>query len=151
MFSYFINLFYKSRAGECWLRFNLWLEERRLEQARKDFSKVKPTALVVKKQELIVEGINKIKRIINSKVKTGSKEEYSQILTDIFELSQLAISIEDPKYIKQLETIKKAFIYKGTDVKTEADKTHMIDQRIKAFEELRKSNELRKKARSERH
>lgn len=93
-------------------------------------------------------GLNKIKQQINNSLANKDAMSYDKTLKqygeDILELSK------NDNDVKKVEILKKVYLYSGIDIKSNKDKEVMIDKRIQAYTELRRSNELRKKAREER-
>lgn len=125
-----------------WYNYKLY---RYLKQEEQVLAGLKITGLklnITREHSLYIEGISKIKKVINSKAST--KEEYEQVLQETQELSQHAIRYNDANGLAMIENLKKAWVYKN-----EVPKEKMIDDRIKAMYQLQadklKRQELRNK------
>ena len=98
---------------------------------------------------LYAEGLASLKRKVNSMVKTGSKEEYHEVLSEINNL--VALAREETPHQKAMRNIlKNMYIRRGADIKSKKDKKDMIEERIGHYEELQDykvERELRKNIR----
>jgi hypothetical protein len=145
-----INYLYRTKLGEWYLLFLMWLEDLQMKRARKNFRLTKAKATATIKQELLVEGVRQIKCKINAQLVNRTEEEYEQILSKLEELGHMAVHYEDEQYIKMIDNMKRAFVYQGRDIKTEEDKALMIEKRIRDYQQLQNHVERRKKLREAR-
>jgi hypothetical protein len=93
-------------------------------------------------QRKYAEGLFEVKRKINSLVNAKTKEEYNKVLLEVKEIIPLAR--EETKEQKAIrKALERVYVRYGADVKSEADKSRMILERIHHFEELRVYKEER--------
>lgn len=145
-----IKWFLNSKLGEWYLLFLMWLEERKLTKQRRNFKHIKPGMVIVKKQELLIEGVKQIKQRINSIVKIKTKEEYDAILQSIQDLSQFANCELNSQHANQINALHRAWVYQHCDIKSELDRMLMVEKRIKDYAQLHKHIEQRQKLRQAR-
>lgn len=92
------------------------------------------------------EGINKVKREVAKLIKSPSKGEYEGILKNINELLDLAKNEQR----EEIEALKKVYLYKDKDIKSDTDQAKMVTERINHYKDLHKHIEERNKIRAER-
>jgi len=140
------KLFYTSWLGNLYFEYLLW-RDRKIERKITVQQLNVPRIVINRQQELYLQGIKKLKKVINEKIVFTSKEEYDKVLKETEDLIQFAENDEQRDYI---EALKKAYVYKDADIKNDTDMAKMIEQRIGHYNELRKHREKREKARAER-
>jgi anion-transporting ArsA/GET3 family ATPase len=86
---------------------------------------------------LYLEALGKIKKTVQSKVKSHTKDEYEAVLKEMKDLSTLAA--KNPNAATQI--LKSIYVHKNQDVVDDKDKKHMIDKRINDYYKLQKFNE----------
>jgi hypothetical protein len=137
----------KNFINDLKIRYYLWKDSR---QTKIKGTLVPPAITKQVTHEAYYQGIAKIRKKVQQLIAAPTKEEYERVLKDLTELQNLAIKNDSAEYIKFIETLKSAYVYKGQDVKSDKDKILMVDKRIKHFDELRRHKEFREKARQER-
>ena len=140
------KLFYTSWLGNLYFEYLLW-RDRKIERKITAQQLNVPKIVINRQQELYLQGIKKLKKVVNEKIVFTSKEEYDKVLKETEDLIQFAENDEQRDYI---EALKKAYVYKDADIKNDTDMAKMIEQRIGHYNELRKHREKREKARAER-
>lgn len=140
------KLFYTSWLGNLYFEYLLW-RDRKIERKITAQQLNVPRIVINRQQELYLQGIKKLKKVVNEKIVFTSKEEYDKVLKETEDLIQFAENDEQRDYI---EALKKAYVYKDADIKNDTDMAKMIEQRIGHYNELRKHREKREKARAER-
>src|SRR5271154_3281782 len=138
--------FYNSFIGSMYLTYII---NRDFKKFNKELNnKPIPSIVINNTQEQYRMGLKKMKQHINKTLANKTKEGYDKLLKHFGEdILNLSKNEDDTR---KVETLKKVYVFNGSDIKNTKDKKVMIDKRITDFKELRRSNELRKKAREER-
>lgn len=127
--------FYTTWAGNLYFNLLLFIDRKFNKQDR--FLSPKEIAQVVKQYSLLHEGVNQIKRKIDTLVKSKSKEEYSRVLGELENMVDLSERDMDTPQGRFAEMLRQIAVKKGTvDIVTHTDKAKMIDQRIGDMYEL---------------
>lgn len=131
--------FYTTWLGNLYFEFLLWYD--RTFNKHEISDGWNPNATIQRQNSLYTEGILKMKRGINKRLKSRTTEDYRKELPNHANLIALAENELDP--VK--ETLKKAWVFKGKDIKNDVEMAKMIEKRIDDYKELwhhKKSREL---------
>jgi hypothetical protein len=123
------------------LWYYLWQESKQLKHSKSQIKRI--TIMQNQTHELYLQGLGKVKKLVNTKAKT--KAEYEQTLSTIDNLITAAINREDEEGQNFINNLKQVYIYTH-----EQPKEVMVDQRIKAMYELQSHREKREKLRAKR-
>lgn len=124
--------------------FLLWLDS--ISDKKGRYLTPSEVKLIIRQYNLIEDGVNRIKKKVNSLVKSKTKEEYHKILLQISNLIDLSEEEPDSPKTQLIMLLRQIYydkIDKKCDVETEEDKIEMINTRINHYKELHKHKEKR--------
>jgi len=145
--------FDSSFLGSLYLSFLLWKENRRLEKENKTENLTMPmmhVPQVVKNDALIKyeQGLSNVKRKVLLISRSCSKEDLEKALENTEDLVKMARGQHEEDREEYVESLRKVYVYKDKDIKSDTDKAKMIEQRISDYDKLKKDKEKRELSRA---
>lgn len=123
---------------------SIWVDKNKQEDYKG--SLVVPAITMNAIQASYEEGLKKIKDRV--KESAATKEELEKFLEENKEA--LLSFADNEQTAKEIELLKKVFVYNQKDIKTKTDLEKMIDRRIRDFKELQSHKLQRQKLREQR-
>jgi len=125
--------FYSSFLGRWYLEFLLLWDRLNTKRERLTPGEI---SQIIREYSLIGEGVKIMKRNINSTISAKNKEEYHKVLTEVSDLASKAENDPNSSKYKAIESLKSKMDFSNKDVKNDTEYAHMIDRRIKDYEDL---------------
>ena len=144
MKSWLVNLFYRSFLGGLYIELLLFLDRR---NERRPHLTPGEVSQIIKEHSQITEGVNLIKRNVNSLV--GDTKDYHRVLVEAGDLTLKATDNNSSK-AQVMNSLRSRMDFSNKDIKTDTDYARMLEKRMKDYDELHSHIEKRKALREAR-
>lgn len=131
----FLNLFYGTFIGGLYFDFLLWLDRTTDKPSR--YLTPKEMAQVIRQYSMLNEGVNQVKRKVNTLINSKSKEEYEKVLSELENMVEFAERDSNTPQAQFSNMLRQMAVKKGNqDIVTMTDKAKMVEKRIDDMYEL---------------